>query len=63
MERIGKNPTVWLALGVTALALIASSRLTGGPQGPVCVERAAEQPGFSAMAGSVNPACIRIYLR
>ena len=62
MERIGKNRTVWLALGATAVALIASSRLTGAPQGPVCKEQVAAQPGFSAMTSGINPACIRIYL-
>ena len=62
MQHIGTNRTVWLALGATALALIATSRLTSGPQGPACVEQAAAQPGFSAMSSGVNPACIRIYL-
>lgn len=67
MERIGKNRpiyrTVWLVLGATALTLLVSSRLTGGPEGPVCVESATEQPGFAGLAAGVNPACIRIYLR
>jgi hypothetical protein len=63
MESIGKNRTAWLALGMALIAMFAASRLTGGPQGPVCVELPAEQPGFSALAAGVNPACVRIRLR
>ena len=63
MESIGKNRTAWLALFAAIIAMFAASRLTGGPQGPVCVELPAEQPGFSALTAGVKPACIRIHLR
>lgn len=62
MEHIRTKPLVGLALAALILALFAASRLTIGPSGPVCVEAAAAQPGFTALSAGPGPACIRIRL-
>jgi hypothetical protein len=62
MEHIRTKPMVTLALAVLILALFAASRLTSGPRGPVCVEAAPVQPGFTALSARPGPACIRIRL-
>jgi hypothetical protein len=63
MEQTLKSRKVWLALGTLVLALLAATRLTGAPHGQVCAEQAVSKPGFAALSGGTNPACIRIVLR
>jgi hypothetical protein len=63
MESIATNRRAWLGLVGIALVLVAASRLTSGPAGPICTVQPDQQPGFTGLAVGTNPACIRIELR